>query len=247
MDGPQIDELKELVKVSLQQAGVLGAIKAQLRAEVFKVVNKEQASTGGPAKLATMNTSDGQVATDLVREFLEHFELHSTLAVFLPEASLENGYPGRTQLAQRLGIDDESGVPLLMTMMKNGGVRASTAPSSRAGPSASKSAATSRLGCDNVLYIMLCYITFMFLTAYILAHHRPDHLFLPLGALRAPRAAAPQAVARRRAVVLATPSLRSGEGRREGVRGLDLSRIFRVCNSQAQPCSSICCRHVLGS
>ena len=44
-DGPQIEDLKELVKVSLQQAGVLGSIKAQLRAEVFKVVNKEQAAS----------------------------------------------------------------------------------------------------------------------------------------------------------------------------------------------------------
>lgn len=66
MDGPQIDELKELVKVSLQQAGVLGNIKAQLRAEVFKVVNKEQAGAGmPPAKLAALSTSEGQVATHL--------------------------------------------------------------------------------------------------------------------------------------------------------------------------------------
>jgi hypothetical protein len=58
---------------------------------------------------------------DLVREFLEHFQLHSTLAVFLPEACLEGDYPGRAQLAQRLGIADESGLPLLMSMMKRGG------------------------------------------------------------------------------------------------------------------------------
>jgi hypothetical protein len=131
MDGPQIDELKELVKVSLQQAGVLGSIKARLRAEVFKVVNKEQAATAPSSRLAAMNTSEGQVAADLVREFLEHFELHSTLSVFLPEASLENGYPGRKQLAQRLGIADESGVPLLVSMMKNSGSRGGAVSSSR--------------------------------------------------------------------------------------------------------------------
>jgi len=56
-----------------------------------------------------------------VREFLEHFQLHSTLAVFVPEASLDGGYPGRAQLAQRLGIHGESGLPLLMSMMKKGG------------------------------------------------------------------------------------------------------------------------------
>jgi hypothetical protein len=118
MDEPQIDELKELVKVSLQQAGVLGGIKAQLRAAVFKVVNNEQGAAGPRAGLAAMATTEGQVAADLVREFLEHFQLHSTLAVFLPEASLEGDYPGRAQLAQRLGIADESGLPLLMSMMK---------------------------------------------------------------------------------------------------------------------------------
>jgi len=62
MDEPQIDELKELVKVSLQQAGVLGSIKAQLRAEVFKVVNSEQGAAGEPrAALAAMATTEGQV------------------------------------------------------------------------------------------------------------------------------------------------------------------------------------------
>jgi len=156
------DELKELVKVSLQQAGVLGSIKAQLRAEVFKVVNNEQAGAGvPPAKLAALASSEGQVrgvscsscgcsaiarisvvvgagatsciltanvslpvfqvAADLVREFLEHFQLHSTLAVFVPEANQENSYPGRAQLAQRLGIDADAGLPLLMAMMRQGG------------------------------------------------------------------------------------------------------------------------------
>jgi hypothetical protein len=166
MDGPQIDELKELVKVSLQQQGVLGGIKAQLRAEVFKVVNKEQ-SGKRPRRLAAMSTQEGQVnrprfcrappltmsladvvcgfvsqcpwfaawqvAADLVREFLEHFELHSTLAVFLPEASLEDGYPGRTQLAQRLGIENENGLPLLMSLMKGGRVGAAPPSAQKVG------------------------------------------------------------------------------------------------------------------
>ena len=70
MDGPQIDELKELVKVSLQQAGVLGSIKAQLRAEVFKVVNKEQTASAPPERLAAMATSDGQV--NLLPALLQH-------------------------------------------------------------------------------------------------------------------------------------------------------------------------------
>ena len=61
-----------------------------------------------------------QVAADLVREFLEHFQLHSTLAVFVPEANQESSYPGRAQLAQRLGIEDDSGLPLLMAVMKQG-------------------------------------------------------------------------------------------------------------------------------
>ena len=121
-DGPQIEDLKELVKVSLQQAGVLGSIKAQLRAEVFKVVNKEQAASAAPPpRLAAIASQDGQVAADLVREFMEHLQLHSTLAVFLPEANLDEGYPGRAQLAQRLGLREEPGVPLIVSMMKQGG------------------------------------------------------------------------------------------------------------------------------
>jgi len=34
-----------------------------------------------------MATSDSALAADLVREFLEHFELHSSLAVMIPEGN----------------------------------------------------------------------------------------------------------------------------------------------------------------
>ena len=56
-----------------------------------------------------MATSDSALAADLIREFLEHFELHSSLSVMVPEANLDSEYPGRAPLAVRLGLDDSSG------------------------------------------------------------------------------------------------------------------------------------------
>jgi len=59
-----------------------------------------------------MATSDSALAADLVREFLEHFELHSSLAVMIPEGNLDAEYPGRAPLAMRLGLDDTAGASL---------------------------------------------------------------------------------------------------------------------------------------
>eukprot|EP00961_Rhodomonas_salina_P171772 2316354-Rhodomonas_salina.1 len=127
------DELKELVKVSLQQTGVLSSIKAQLRvypadscgstltgrlqAAVFKVVNDEQSLKASNPPPAVMNTSEGALAADLVREFLEFYKLHSSLAVLIPEAGLDQDYPGRHPLAARLGVPDDPGCPLLVRLL----------------------------------------------------------------------------------------------------------------------------------
>ncbi|EKX52049.1 hypothetical protein GUITHDRAFT_101957 [Guillardia theta CCMP2712] len=131
MEGPQLDELKELVKGSLQQNGVLASLKAQLRAAVFKVVNDEAGSSRSKSS-AIMESTEGALAVDLIREFMEFYELHSTISVLLPEASLEVDYPGRSPLAVRLGLEESSKEPLLIQMLRS----FMTAGSNKAHPSA---------------------------------------------------------------------------------------------------------------
>lgn len=73
------------------------------------MVNDEQKPASPPKASTVMATSDSALAADLIREFLEHFELHSSLSVMVPEANLDSEYPGRAPLAVRLGLDDSSG------------------------------------------------------------------------------------------------------------------------------------------
>mmetsp|Transcript_12588 Transcript_12588/g.30905 ORF Transcript_12588/g.30905 Transcript_12588/m.30905 type:complete len:398 (-) Transcript_12588:382-1575(-) len=120
MDSQHIDELKELVKASLAQTGVLSNIKAQLRAAVFKVVNADEGEPPKPpsGKAAELlATSEGALAADLVREFLEYYELQSSLAVLVPEANLDDSFPGRGALADRLGLGDKENRPLLVELL----------------------------------------------------------------------------------------------------------------------------------
>ena len=147
MDGP-VDELKELVKISLQQSGALGSIKAQLRAAVFKVVNQEGSSSPAP-KESVLSTSEGALAVDLVREFLEWHQLQSSLAVLVPEAQLDgDAFPGRSSLAERLDLANSSPRPLLVELLA-AHMKRGSAPGSenvRPGSDAMKGAGSSSLG-----------------------------------------------------------------------------------------------------
>ncbi|KAL5457327.1 hypothetical protein EMCRGX_G034575 [Ephydatia muelleri] len=124
MAGEEDAELRDLVTQTLENKGVLGKIRAQLRASVF-VALEEQESMKTPHAFVSrrlrdyLQTQEGQLAAGIVREFLEHFELDFTRSVFDPETNILTSYLGRERLASTIGLDAErNDAPLLTQILE---------------------------------------------------------------------------------------------------------------------------------
>ena len=112
MDDP-LDELTVVVKDTLEARGVLGAIKAQLRAAVFTAIDEQERADGVHAENAAVQrmkkTEEGEVALELFLDFLEFYNLHSTASVFTAECSIPapsspaNSSAAKKALAERAG------------------------------------------------------------------------------------------------------------------------------------------------
>ncbi|XP_078325336.1 centrosomal protein 43-like isoform X3 [Crassostrea virginica] len=115
MSADEDTELRDLVAQTLETNGVLGKIRAQLRASVFLALEEQEQSQDklftNPSLKQYLNTKEGQTVAGLVREFLEFFNLDYTLAVFEPEAGLGPDNGGRQQLARELNIVESDGPP----------------------------------------------------------------------------------------------------------------------------------------
>ncbi|KAJ0409686.1 hypothetical protein ATCC90586_007475 [Pythium insidiosum] len=127
-------ELKQQVAKALESQGVLGKIRAQLRAAVFQAVHGA-ASKGNEGLTARSSYStipgvnavalfggDGRLALEIVADLLEALELEHTLAVFLAETSAEHhGLEWRPskKLCERLGLSPpQERVPALVEMLR---------------------------------------------------------------------------------------------------------------------------------
>ncbi|XP_078618045.1 uncharacterized protein LOC144885796 isoform X3 [Branchiostoma floridae x Branchiostoma japonicum] len=131
MSADEDTELRDLVAQTLETNGVLGKIRAQLRASVFLAL-EEQGALESKSQLVNqdlkkfLNTKEGRMVAALVREFLIHFNLDYSLAVFDPETNIDScvqgeKYEGRDALARELNVlesDDSSRLPLLAEVVK---------------------------------------------------------------------------------------------------------------------------------
>ncbi|CAH1229682.1 FGFR1OP [Branchiostoma lanceolatum] len=94
MSADEDTELRDLVAQTLETNGVLGKIRAQLRASVFLAL-EEQGALESKSQLVNqdlkkfLNTKEGRMVAALVREFLIHFNLDYSLAVFDPETNFD--------------------------------------------------------------------------------------------------------------------------------------------------------------
>ena len=99
-------ELRDLVATTLSNAGILGKIKAQLRANVYFALEegdgvKQKSKLVNHKLTEFLSTTNGRLVASLVREFLEFFDLNFTMAVFDPETNIgKEG--GRTYNVARL-------------------------------------------------------------------------------------------------------------------------------------------------
>lgn len=120
-------ELRDLVATTLDNCGILGKIKAQLRANVYIALeqgdNVKNKSTLVNNKLTDfLSTTNGRLVASLVREFLVFFDLDFTLAVFDPETNIDNHlkYRGREKLTDALGLTEltDTKSPLLSEILR---------------------------------------------------------------------------------------------------------------------------------
>lgn len=115
-------ELKDLVTQTLQSAGILGKIKAELRSSVYLALengssreSKEsrlRKSRGQTEKLSGfLENTEGRLALHLVKEFLTFFDLTFTLSVLEPETDAGLSRPcshrSRQELVELLGLASE--------------------------------------------------------------------------------------------------------------------------------------------
>ncbi|CAH3121247.1 unnamed protein product [Pocillopora meandrina] len=126
MSAEEDTELRDMVAQTLESKGVLGKIRAQLRASVFLALEEQEGSESkiqlvNPDLKKFLGTGEGRLVTGLVREFLEYFDLDFSIAVFDPETDFSDKYPGRNNLARELklnDVDNTSGSPLLAEVIK---------------------------------------------------------------------------------------------------------------------------------
>ncbi|KAK9877858.1 hypothetical protein WA026_020088 [Henosepilachna vigintioctopunctata] len=113
-------EMKDLLMQTLTDNGCLAKIRAQLRASVFLAL-EEDVKLNSKKPLLNDNLKNcldspiGQLMFCIVKEFLEFFNLQSTLAVFSAESYLGVScqYNGRKKVSQELGLNEDNTSPLL--------------------------------------------------------------------------------------------------------------------------------------
>ena len=139
-------ELSGIVLQTLEARGVLGKIRAELRANVFSAIHEQRgiASDRPNPSLAALRASDGagRVAAGLLRELLRSCELDYSAAVLLPEAGIAEGPTDRASLAAELGLAAGGDEPLLVQLVRAqlGGGGAAPAPSASRAPLAGRHA-----------------------------------------------------------------------------------------------------------
>ncbi|XP_071509182.1 centrosomal protein 43-like [Diadema antillarum] len=126
MSADEDTELRDLVAQTLENNGVLGKIRAELRASVFLALEEQDAGKKNSPFVNEnlkkfLATKEGFQTAALVKEFLEYFNLDFTAAVFNPETNIGEAYEGRDALAAELNIKGEDkarGKPLLCEVLR---------------------------------------------------------------------------------------------------------------------------------
>ncbi|KAG4108503.1 FOP N terminal dimerization domain-containing protein [Neocallimastix lanati (nom. inval.)] len=103
------EDLKEVLKESLEVKGIINKIKANIRSEVFKAIDDEDQEK---PKLSYENL----IVNELIREYLEFNNYKFTLSVFLSESNQPNDALDKNFLTKELKVKldkDSQQLPLL--------------------------------------------------------------------------------------------------------------------------------------
>ena len=104
-----VDDLKAVLKETLESRGVLGQIRARVRAEVFNALD-EQSESRPPL------SNENMLINELIREYLEFNRYRYTCSVLMSETGQPREPLDRQFLAGELNLSQDessSSVPLL--------------------------------------------------------------------------------------------------------------------------------------
>lgn len=118
-------ELRELVYQALERDGLISRLKAQLRAAVFKTIEKSTNPNGTSSHAPVLDGTHGRVCRSLILDWLEYSRLLYTEDVFRVETTGPN-HPApltRNELLEQLQIKSHqnSSQPILHTLIEHGG------------------------------------------------------------------------------------------------------------------------------
>lgn len=103
--GRNAEELKSLVLQTLETNGVLGQIRAQLRANVYKAIDCDDEQVAAePSKAKLTKSPVGKLMAEIVAEFFEFYQFRHSLSVFLPESNLGKDRRNRAEVAFDAGL-----------------------------------------------------------------------------------------------------------------------------------------------
>jgi len=120
-------ELRELVYQSLERDGLISRLKAQLRAAVFKTIEKASNPSDRPSTPSYESTT-GRICRALVLDWLEHSRLLYTQDILKVETSGTNHLIPltRTELLEQLHLDsiqNKSSQPILHALLDHSHTR----------------------------------------------------------------------------------------------------------------------------
>ncbi|XP_035694644.1 centrosomal protein 20-like [Branchiostoma floridae] len=110
-----VDELKNVLKESLEARGVMGQLQARVRAEIFK-------SMQDPLEEKPRLNHENMLINELIREYLEFNKYNHTHTVLLAETGQPRTPLSRDFLARELNVredPDTASVPLLYGILNH--------------------------------------------------------------------------------------------------------------------------------
>ena len=97
-----LDDLKGVLRETLEQKGVLNEVKAKIRAEIFTALDSE--ATGKPAL-----SNENMIINEMIREYLEYNKYYNSASVLVTETGQPHEPPfDREYLHRKFGISSQA-------------------------------------------------------------------------------------------------------------------------------------------
>ena len=98
-----LEDLKNVLRETLEQKGVLNEVKAKIRAEIFTALDSENA--GKPSL-----SNENMIINEMIREYLEYNKYYNAASVLVTETGQPHEPPfDRQYLQKKFGISTQKG------------------------------------------------------------------------------------------------------------------------------------------